>query len=323
MNHSDDNDEQYVSDTISVKALQQMCLLRTATRTLFAPMDRIKYLLQSQAELHRANRLDYRFSRGSECFRHMITLEGWRSLYRGNMIQVLGLLPSSLAQAFLGVPTTKFVFDLLPHNSPGSFAFASFSSGIAGAFASSLVSYPFDMLRFRLAMDVKPFLGASYEYRNSLEFLSHPHIMDQPHRAYRGLGLYLAGSVLYRGLYLSSWQLVQPILPVVNDDDDDRLVQNGRTSWVTSSRARAIVGQATAGYMTIMLITLWLYPLDTLRRRYMMTVNNPDLEYESVLHCARYIMKTEGPQGFFRGVGFTMLRGLATSMMAMLVGVNI
>jgi hypothetical protein len=315
-------DHEVVSDddVICVSALQYMCVTRGVMKTVFAPLDRIKFILQSQAELHRANRLDYRFSRGSECFRHLVAMEGWRSLYRGNTVQVLGLLPTALAQAFIGIPTSRFVFDVLPHTTQTTFAIASFSSGLAGAFTASLVSYPIDLVRFRLAMDMKPFMGASYEYRNALEVISHPHIADQPNRAYRGLGLYLLGSMLYRGFYLSSWQVVQPFLLTEDRMDED---EGPRRPWHMSHRSRVIASQAAVGYITMMLITLWLYPLDTVRRRYMMTVNNPDLEYGSVSQCARYIMRTEGAPGFFRGVGFTMMRGVITSAAAMVIGVNV
>lgn len=318
-------------DVISVSALQYMCVTRGLMKTIFAPMDRIKFILQSQAELHRANRLDYRFSKGSECFRHLVTMEGWRSLFRGNMVQVVGLLPTALAQVFIGQPAATIVFQLLPHETQTAFAMATFASGIGGAFAASVVSYPLDMVRFRLAMDMKPFLGASYEYRNSLDFLSHPYLMDQPQRAYRGLGLYLLGSVLYRGFYLSSWQMVQPFLLTEGPRSgsggphpwDTEEQQRRKRPWELSHRTRVVASQAAGGYAMMMLITLWLYPLDTVRRRYMMTVNSPDLDYGSAAQCARHILRTEGPGGFFRGVGFTMARGFVTSMAAMLVGVSV
>ena len=52
------------------------------------------------------------------------------------------------------------------------------------------------------------------------------------------------------------------------------------------------------------------YPLDTIRRRMMMT-SGEAVKYRSSLHCAQIIMANEGTKSFFKGAGANILRGVA------------
>jgi len=52
------------------------------------------------------------------------------------------------------------------------------------------------------------------------------------------------------------------------------------------------------------------YPIDTIRRRMMMT-SGEAVKYTSSLDCARQIYKKEGTLSFFKGAGANILRGVA------------
>jgi len=52
------------------------------------------------------------------------------------------------------------------------------------------------------------------------------------------------------------------------------------------------------------------YPIDTIRRRMMMT-SGEAVKYNSSLHCFREIIKKEGPKSLFKGAGANILRGIA------------
>lgn len=293
--------------TVSVEQLQFMCVTKAFAKTVIAPLDRVKYMLQCQGELMRLGRIDTFFSGARGCMQHVHALEGPRSFWRGNLVQVGGILPTALAQAFIALPTQRIVFDLLPHATAGSYTVASFASGIAGAAASSIVSYPLDFARFRMAVDMRAFPGCPYEFRHSMDLFSHPAMLEAPHNAYRGLSLYIAGSLLYRSVYLSVFQLVVPYLPT--DEQCER-----------SKAAMAV--QVLTAFGMVSVATLWLYPLDTVRRRMMLAVTHDEGQYLSAAHCFRTILKAEGPAGFFRGAGFTVCRGALTTGLAMLIGIN-
>merc|ERR1711991_931359 len=52
------------------------------------------------------------------------------------------------------------------------------------------------------------------------------------------------------------------------------------------------------------------YPLDTIRRRMMMT-SGEAVKYKSSMDCAAQVMKAEGFSSFFKGAGANILRGIA------------
>jgi len=53
------------------------------------------------------------------------------------------------------------------------------------------------------------------------------------------------------------------------------------------------------------------YPLDTIRRRMMMTSGSKSLQYTSSMQCATAIYAKEGMKSFFKGAGANILRGVA------------
>ena len=52
------------------------------------------------------------------------------------------------------------------------------------------------------------------------------------------------------------------------------------------------------------------YPIDTIRRRMMMT-SGQAVKYRSSMHCASEIMKNEGIPSMFKGAGANILRAVA------------
>ena len=52
------------------------------------------------------------------------------------------------------------------------------------------------------------------------------------------------------------------------------------------------------------------YPLDTIKRRMMMTAGQ-EVKYPSSLACAQELLAREGAQAFFKGAGVNIVRGVA------------
>ncbi|ORC86558.1 putative mitochondrial carrier protein [Trypanosoma theileri] len=286
-------DEYYVS----IENIHLLWLGKTVGRTIIAPLDRVKFILQCQKELQRLGTLEGTFRGAWHCARHIATVEGYRSFWRGNLIQVVSLLPITIAQIFIGLPTQAFVFNLFPHSSALGYTTASYAALISGALAASMVSYPLEFARFRLAVDLKPFRGASYEYRNSMAFFAHPVLNEFPHLLYKGLGLYVMGSLVYQSVHNLLLGLVGPFVP----------------PETPSSGPATIAAQVATGLTVSALSTLCLHPVDTVRRRVMIAATEEDLRYPSSVHCLRHIVRTEGPLGLYRGAAFTLLRMTATT----------
>lgn len=292
---------------VSVGSVQLLWLSRTLGRTFIAPFDRVKFILQCQRELQRLGTLQGSFRGARHCVKHLVAIEGWRSLWRGNLIQVISLLPITIAQIFIALPTQSFVFDAFPHYSTWGFTFASYVAVLAGALAAATVSYPFEFARFRLAVDIKRSHGASYEYRHSLAFFSHPVLNESPHLLYKGLGLYVLGSIVYQSAHNGMLNIFGLFVPPETPEGGYGV----------------IAAQVGAGLTVSALSTLCLHPVDTVRRRMMIAATEDDLRYPSTVDCVRHIMRTEGPIGFYRGAAFSLVRVMVTTALFVMSGISI
>ena len=107
---------------------------------------------------------------------------------------------------------------------------------------------------------------------------------------YRGFVISCVGIVIYRGLYFGIFDSVKPTLP---KSVKDNLLVNFLLGWGVT------VGAGLASY-----------PIDTVRRRMMMTSGEGE-KYKGSLDCAKKIMATEGWKTLFKGAGANILRGVA------------
>ena len=64
------------------------------------------------------------------------------------------------------------------------------------------------------------------------------------------------------------------------------------------------------GYAVTVTAGLISYPIDTIRRRMMMT-SGESVKYKGSIDCAIQIMKNEGAMSFMKGAGANILRGVA------------
>merc|ERR1712224_1003869 len=97
------------------------------------------------------------------------------------------------------------------------------------------------------------------------------------------------GIFVYRGFYFGLYDTIMPLL--------------GSDAGIGT---RFVVG-----YAVTVLAGLASYPIDTIRRRMMMTSGSAELQYKSSMQCAGAILKAEGFKSFFKGAGANILRGIA------------
>merc|ERR1719384_2941467 len=64
------------------------------------------------------------------------------------------------------------------------------------------------------------------------------------------------------------------------------------------------------GYGVTVAAGLASYPIDTIRRRMMMT-SGEAVKYSGSMDCAVQVLKAEGVTSFFKGAGANVLRGMA------------
>lgn len=166
------------------------------------------------------------------------------------------------------------------------------SGGAAGA-TSLLFVYSLDYARTRLANDAKSASkgGGDRQFNGLVDVYRKTLASDGIAGLYRGFGPSVLGIVVYRGLYFGMYDSIKPVLLV------GPLEGNFLASFMLGWGVTTGAGIAS-------------YPLDTIRRRMMMT-SGEAVKYKGSMDAARQIMAAEGVRSFFKGAGANILRGVA------------
>lgn len=263
------------------------------SKTVAAPIERVKLLIQNQDEMIKSGRLKERYRGIGDCFSRVIRDEGVGQLWRGNVANVIRYFPTqALNFAFKDQFKRMFNKDKVRDGYWVWFAGNLASGGMAGA-CSLLFVYSLDYARTRLANDAKSaskgkgerqFNGLLDVYRKTLA-------TDGIGGLYRGFVISCVGIIVYRGLYFGMYDSLKPVLLTGN------LEGNFLASFALGWSITTLAGLAS-------------YPIDTIRRRMMMT-SGEAVKYSGSMDCMAQIIKTEGVASLFKGAGANILRAVA------------
>ncbi|XP_043691142.1 ADP,ATP carrier protein 1, mitochondrial-like [Telopea speciosissima] len=262
------------------------------SKTAAAPIERVKLLIQNQDEMIKAGRLSEPYKGIGDCFSRTMKDEGVMSLWRGNTANVIRYFPTqALNFAFKDYFKRLFNFKKDKDGYWTWFAGNLASGGAAGA-SSLLFVYSLDYARTRLANDSKAakkggerqFNGLVDVYRKTLQ-------SDGIAGLYRGFNISCVGIIVYRGLYFGLYDSLKPVLLTGNLQDS--FFASFALGWLITNGA----GLAS-------------YPIDTVRRRMMMT-SGEAVKYKSSLDAFSQILKNEGAKSLFKGAGANILRAVA------------
>lgn len=197
-------------------------------KTLTAPLDRVKILLQVRGG-NCGGALQAAAAQGNlvRSFLAIGQAEGVMGYWKGNLPQVLRVLPYSAAQLY-----SYEVFKRAFADEEGKLSVpARLAAGACAGMASTLVTYPLDTLRLQMAVDpsVRSMAGAT----------RHLYRTGGARIFFRGLGPALAGIAPYMALELAAFDLLPR----------DRVPVFAR------------------GFCAALIATSFCYPLDTIRRQ--------------------------------------------------------
>ncbi|XAR68005.1 hypothetical protein NMG60_11002981 [Bertholletia excelsa] len=262
------------------------------SKTCAAPIERVKLLVQNQDEMIKAGRLSEPYKGITDCFARTIRDEGVLSLWRSNGVNVIRYFPTQ-AFNFAFKDYFKKLFNF-KKDKDGYWKWfgGNLASGSAAGASSLLFVYSLDYARTRLANDAKAakqggerqFNGLIYVYRKTLK-------TDGLAGLYRGFNISCVGIIIYRGLYFGMYDSLKPVVLV------GQLQDNFLASFLLGWGVTIGAGLAS-------------YPLDTVRRRMMMT-SGEAVKYKSSLDALSQIIKTEGTKSLFKGAGANILRAVA------------
>lgn len=259
------------------------------SKTVSAPIERVKLMIQNQDEMMKQGRIDKPYKGNWDCTVRTFKAEGVLPFWRGNVPNCIRYFPTQ-ALNFAFKDKVRVLFNPQKTDAPMiSFYKNVVSGGVAGA-GSLLFVYSLDYARTRLANDaLAAQKGVSREFNGLVDVYVKTLKGDGFPGLYRGFTLSCVGIIVYRGFYFGLYDTIKPLAL-------------GEDAGLTVS--------FLLGYAVTVFSETLAYPIDTIRRRLMMTTNQA-VKYKSSLDCAMQIAKNEGVLSFMKGTTANILRGIA------------
>lgn len=263
-------------------------------RTITAPIDRVKILLQLQ-HAQQTIAADKRYNGIVDCFVRVVKEQGTASLWRGNGINVLRIFPQQAFNfAFKDTYKRFFLRNVDKKEQFWRFFAGNLASGGAAGATSLFIIYPLDFARTRLATDIGK--GAEREFKGFVDCTRKIVAHDGLSGLYRGFSSSVQGIIIYRAAYFGIFDTATALVV------EDKKNLNFFGAWVI-------------GQVTVVTSGLLSYPWDTVRRRMMMQSGRKDVLYTSTLHCWKKVYLEEGgTRAFFKGALSNVFRGLGSSL---------
>ncbi|KAL4474830.1 hypothetical protein ABPG74_001526 [Tetrahymena malaccensis] len=244
-----------------------------------SPIEVVKMRIQLMDEMVKQGKLDKAYRSIYDCTKQIYQKEGIAGFWKGNQTNVVRCF---LILTFYDMFKKKF-------NRCGGFRCFMISGGFAGS-ASLAITYSLDYARTKLTNDTKNPKNGSKQYSGLIDVYKQTFKTDRIYGLYRGFMISCFGVFIYRGLYFGLYDTIKPMLPEKYKND--------------------FKSNFALGYFVNVLAALSSYPIDTIRKRMMMTSGNK-LKYNGSLDCARLIYQNEGMKSFFKGAGVNIVRGIA------------
>jgi solute carrier family 25 (mitochondrial adenine nucleotide translocator), member 4/5/6/31 len=297
------------------------------SRTLLAPVERIKLIQQLQGSLKEEKHHLQQLSAIRVAWK-IYQEEGLLAFWRGNLpnvIRVAGAqgLNFTCMDYYKRAAVAPFLERLWIVSSAAEQQLVerrrrvvtSFvSGGLAGATATTIL-YPVEFLRTRLAMDMgndrrlstKATITKIRQYTGMGDVLWSIMKSDGVFGLYQGYGVALVGGVVYRVLHLGGYDACKA----------EWLYQKNRHRQNSDAPAELSWGErfGLAQFISLFAGTVT-YPFDSVRRRLMMQagVSETDRFYKNSIHCTQMVWKTEGIQGFYLGIGPNLVRSVGGAL---------
>jgi solute carrier family 25 (adenine nucleotide translocator) protein 4/5/6/31 len=223
-----------------------------------------------------------------DCATRVVREEGFGSFWRGNLANVVRYFPTQ-ALNFAIKPVVSRMFNRKKEDGYWPFFAANIVSGGVAGVGSLFFVYSLDFVRTRLAADAKDAKkGGERQFNGMIDVYRKIIQTDGLTGLYRGFVISAVGIFIYRGFYFGLYDSFKPLLP-----GGSNFASNFILGWGVTT----LSGLAS-------------YPIDTIRRRMMMT-SGEGVKYKSSIHAATEILAKEGVPSFFRGAGANILRGIA------------
>ena len=283
--------------TIPLNSVTQDILLSgmsaIAAKTIIAPIERVKLLLQTQDTITRIKQSGQKYQGIIDCFRRIVREEGVLSLWRGNMMNVIRYAPNQASNfGFNGFYQKKICkFDEKTDHKKYMFAYF-VSGGLAGS-SSMAIFYPLDFVRTKLAVDVGK-LSSEREFSGIRSCVKKIYNKEGLRGFYKGVSISMSVVFFYRGVYFGGTSLGKKHLPIIHD---------------------YLIAKFCFYHSLNIIAGLVLHPLDTVRRRLIIQQGRPhdQRDYFGIVDTFKKIYAREGAKGFMKGGLTNALRSMSST----------
>jgi len=263
------------------------------SKTIVAPIERVKLLLQVQAVSKQLTEAQ-KYKGIVDCFVRIPKEQGFTAFWRGNLANVIRYFPTqALNFAFKDKYKQIFLSGVDKKKDFWKFFAGNLASGGAAGATSLCFVYPLDFARTRLAADVGKV--GDREFSGLGNCLVSIFKSDGLKGLYRGFGVSVQGIIIYRAAFFGLYDTAKGMLPPTNIF----------VSWAIAQCVTTVSGIVS-------------YPFDTVRRRMMMQSGRKEVLYTGTLDCWRKIAAQEGPAAFFKGALSNIIRGTGGALVLVL-----
>ncbi|XP_039126421.1 adenine nucleotide transporter BT1, chloroplastic/mitochondrial-like [Dioscorea cayenensis subsp. rotundata] len=213
-----------------------------------------------------------------EVFQNIMKTEGWKGLFRGNLVNVIRVAPSKAIELF-AFDTMNKVLSPKDGESPKLPLPPSLVAGAFAGVSSTICTYPLELLKTRLTIQ-----------RDVYDNLLHAFLKivkdEGPAELYRGLTPSLIGVVPYAATnYFAYDSLKKAYKKAFKRKDIDSIA-----TLLIGSAAGAISSSAT-------------FPLEVARKHMQVGAVGGRQVYKNMLHALLGILEKEGIGGLYKGLG--------------------
>ncbi|KAG2691501.1 hypothetical protein I3843_08G012900 [Carya illinoinensis] len=238
------------------------------SRTAVAPLETIRTHLMVGSSGHST----------TEVFQNIMKTEGWKGLFRGNLVNVIRVAPSKAIELF-AYDTVNKQLSPKPGEQPKLPIPASLVAGACAGVSSTLCTYPLELVKTRLTVERGVYKGLFDAFLKILK-------EEGPAELYRGLTPSLIGVIPYAAANYFAYDTLRKTYRKIYRQEK---IGNIETLLI-GSVAGAISSSAT-------------FPLEVARKHMQVGALSGRQVYKNVIHALLSIVEQEGIQGLYRGLG--------------------
>ncbi|KAI5669580.1 hypothetical protein M9H77_19433 [Catharanthus roseus] len=252
----------------SLRRLISGAIAGAVSRTAVAPLETIRTHLMVGSSGHST----------TEVFHDILQHDGWKGLFRGNLVNVIRVAPSKAIELF-AYDTVNKNLSPKPGEQPKIPIPPSLVAGACAGVSSTLVTYPLELLKTRLTIQRGVYDGLFDAFIKILQ-------EGGPGELYRGLTPSLIGVIPYAATNYFAYDTLRKAYRKIFKQEK---IGNIETLLIGSA-AGAISSSAT-------------FPLEVARKQMQVGAVSGRQVYKNVLHALASIVEQEGIQGLYRGLG--------------------